>query len=80
MAVTGRYESLKDGEGFSTGTAQTLQEFTGTYEYKWKYGFLSRLEYRHDWSDQPSFHKENGMTDSQSTLSAGVILVITPKR
>jgi hypothetical protein len=80
MAATGRYESLNDAEGFSTGTAQILQEFTGTYEYKWKYGLLSRVEYRHDWSTQASFHKENGMTDSQTTVSAGVILVIAPKR
>jgi hypothetical protein len=80
MAVAGRYESMNDAGGYSTGTAQILQEFTGTYEYKWKYGLLSRLEYRHDWSNQATFHKENGMTDSQTTMSAGVILVIAPKR
>ena len=80
MAVSGRYESMNDAGGYSTGTAQILQEFTGTYEYKWKYGLLSRLEYRHDWSNQATFHKESGMTDSQTTMSAGVILVIAPKR
>jgi hypothetical protein len=79
-ALAGRIEVFDDQQGYSTGTAQTLKEFTGTYEYKMKYGLLSRLEYRHDWSDQPAFHKENGMTDSQSTVSAGLILVITPKR
>jgi Putative beta-barrel porin-2, OmpL-like. bbp2 len=80
-AVTGRYETFKDSEGYSTGTAQALQEFTGTYEYKWKYGFINRVEYRHDWSSEASFHKANGvMNDSQTTVSAGIILVITPHR
>jgi len=79
-AATIRYESMNDAGGYSTGTAQILQEFTGTYEYKWKYGFLGRMEYRHDWSNQASFHKENGMTDSQTTFSTGIILVIAPKR
>jgi Putative beta-barrel porin-2, OmpL-like. bbp2 len=81
MAVTGRYETLDDSKGYSTGTAQTLQEYTGTYEYKWKYGFINRVEFRHDWSTEASFHKANGvMNDSQTTISAGIILVITPKR
>lgn len=80
QALSGRIEFLDDQKGFATGTTQTLKEFTGTYEYKMKYGLLSRLEYRHDWSSEPTFHKENGMTDSQSTLSAGVILILAPKR
>lgn len=80
QAVAGRIEIFDDHEGYATGTAQTLKEFTGTYEYHMKYGLLSRLEYRHDWSDQPSFHQENGMTHSQDTLSAGVILILAPKR
>jgi hypothetical protein len=56
-SLTGRYEYFHDNEGYSTGTAQKLQEFTGTYEYKWAAGLLSRVEYRRDWSDQPFFHK-----------------------
>jgi hypothetical protein len=78
QAVAGRIEVFDDMDGFSTTTPQTLKEFTGTYEHKFKHGFLSRLEYRHDWSDAPTFHKENGMTDSQDTLSAGIILVLAP--
>src|SRR6185437_3285786 len=80
QAVAGRIEVFDDMDGFSTGTPQTLKEFTGTYEHKFKHGFLSRLEYRHDWSDAPTFHKENGMTDSQDTVSAGIILVLAPAR
>jgi hypothetical protein len=81
MAVTGRYEAFSDDKGYSTGTSQTLQEITATYEYKWKYGFLGRTEYRHDWSGVESFHKANGvMSDKQDTVSMAIILVIAPKR
>ena len=73
-------EVFDDKEGYSTGTAQTVKEFTGTYEYKWKLGLLSRMEYRHDWSDTPFFHTESGMTNAQSTASAAIIWVFTPKR
>lgn len=78
-AIAGRIEIFDDQQGYSTGTIQNLKEFTGTYEYKTRFGLISRLEYRRDWSDADSFHKGNtGMTDSQSTLSAGMILVFTP--
>ena len=43
--------------GYSTGVAQEVKEFTGTYEYKWVEGMLMRVEYRCDWSDQNFFHK-----------------------
>ncbi|HEY2861347.1 MAG TPA: porin [Terracidiphilus sp.] len=80
QAFAGRVEFFDDKEGFSTGTKQILKEFTGTYEYHLKYGLVSRLEYRHDSSNEPTFHKENGMTDGQSTVSAGLILILAPKR
>ncbi|MFZ0393457.1 MAG: porin [Terracidiphilus sp.] len=80
MALAGRIEVFDDKEGYATGTAQTVKEFTGTYEYKWKLGLLSRLEFRHDWSDTPFFHTESGMTDAQTTASAAIIWVFTPKR
>ena len=60
--------SSRTQQGYSTGVAQNLKEFTGTYEYKLPVGgggLLGRLEYRHDWSDQPYFHKGNeSMIDS----------------
>ena len=81
MAAAGRIEFFKDAQGYSTGLAQNVKEFTGTYEYKLKFGLLTRVEYRHDWSDKPSFHKgSDGMTDNQNTVSAGMILIIAPKR
>mgnify|MGYP001597180208 FL=1 len=80
-ALTGRFEYFNDMNGYSTGTAQELKEFTGTYEYKWAEGLLTRVEYRRDWSDQAFFHKgDTNMVDAQSTVTVGVIAFFGPKR
>jgi Putative beta-barrel porin-2, OmpL-like. bbp2 len=82
MAVAGRFEYYDDVNGFTTGTIQHLNEFTGTYEYKapkLPQSLVSRLEYRHDESNEPFFHKSRtGMVDGQSTVSLGLILVLSP--
>lgn len=80
QAVAGRIEFLQDKEGFETGLAQTVKEGTVTYEHKaWKSRLLGRLEYRHDWSNEPFFHKgANGMVDAQSTLSIGMMAILSP--
>jgi hypothetical protein len=58
-----------------------MKEFTGTYEYKWAFGLLSRLEYRHDWSDEAVYHKGNlEMVKGQSTLTAALIAFFGPRR
>ncbi|HEU5458662.1 MAG TPA: porin [Terracidiphilus sp.] len=80
-ALAGRFEFFHDNDGFSTGTAQKLKEFTASYEYKWAEGLLTRLEYRRDWSDQPFFHKgDANMVDTQSTVTAGFVAFFGPKR
>jgi hypothetical protein len=80
-AFTPRYEWFKDAEGFSTGTTQTLQEFTLTYEYKWVEGLLTRIEYRRDWSDQKFFLKgTTGSSKNQSTLAIAFVAFFGPKR
>lgn len=80
-ALVGRFEYFNDNQGFSTGTAQTLKEFTATYEYKWLSGLLTRVEYRHDWSNVDFFRKgDKGMVDAQSTLTGGLIAFFGPKR
>ena len=82
-SLTGRYEYFRDNNGFETGTKQTLQEFTATYEYKMLEGFLTRVEYRYDWSDQSTFHKGIAGTanvDNQSTLTVGFVAFFGPKR
>jgi hypothetical protein len=81
VAGAARVELFDDQKGYSTGMPQTLKEFTGTYEYHFKVGLLSRLEYRKDWSDAQYFHRgANGMTDQQSTITLGLIAIISPNR
>lgn len=81
QAVAGRIEFFDDPQGYSTGTVQSVKEFTGTYEYHWSKGLLNRLEYRRDFSDADSFHRGNGqLVNSQGTLSVGLVAIIAPKR
>jgi hypothetical protein len=73
-AVAVRYENYRDRQGFITGTAQALNSFTLTGEYKWVQGLLSRLEYRRDWSNQPYFERGlNGLARNQDTLTLGFV-------
>ena len=79
-ALAARYEYYDD-QGFETGIAQDVQEFTATYEYKWLAGLLARAEFRRDWSSQPFFHKgDTGMVDAQTTATVGLIAFFGPKR
>jgi hypothetical protein len=81
FAGTGRIEVFNDRDGYSTGVAQTVKEFTATGEYHWPLGLIARAEYRHDWSDQPYFHKNaDSMVDSQNTFTIGLIAIFAPKR
>lgn len=80
-ALTARVEYFDDNQGFSTGSAQALKEFTGTYEYRWLSGLLTRVEYRRDWSNVDFFHKgDSEMVDAQSTLTVALIAFFGPKR
>lgn len=80
-ALTGRFEFFHDMNGYSTGAIQEVKEFTGTYEYKWAEGLLSRVEYRRDWSTYPYFHKGNSnMVDAQSTVTVAFVAFFGPKR
>ncbi len=79
-AVSVRYENYDDRDGFITGTAQALNSFTLTGEYKWVEGLISRLEYRRDWSDQAFYERGNaGLSKNQSTLTLGFIAFFGPK-
>lgn len=75
VAITPRYEHYNDRDGFITGTAQKLNTFTMTGEYKWAKGLLSRLEYRRDWSNQAFFDRgnENASAKAQSTILIGMV-------
>src|SRR5882724_88742 len=81
LAFTPRYEWFGDYNGFSTGTAQRVKEFTITGEYKVRPSLIGRLEYRRDWSDQPFFPKSDPsiLAKSQSTVLAGLIWTFTTR-
>jgi hypothetical protein len=88
-AIVGRYEYFYDqGNQLNGGSLlkQTVQEFTGTYEYKWPAGLLLRAEYRYDWSTKPIFMYGStpaftkGAKTDQQTATIGVIAFFGPKR
>jgi hypothetical protein len=76
-SVTPRIEFFKDRDGFSTGTAQTAKEFTFTYEHKLPQGFLTRMEYRHDWSNVAFYNA--GTKKHQDTLTIAFVAFFGPK-
>jgi Putative beta-barrel porin-2, OmpL-like. bbp2 len=82
IALTPRIEWFDDHDGYSTGVAQNLKEFTITYEYRWVEGLLARLEYRHDWSNVDFYERGASPNASkyQDTLTLGIIAFFGPKR
>jgi hypothetical protein len=84
LAFAPRIEWFKDRDGFSTGTPQSLKEFTLTGEYKvWGFNstaaMLSRIEYRRDWSNQDVFDRASGepFRSNQNTMLVGLIFTFT---
>lgn len=59
LSFSPRFEFYDDHDGARTGVAQALKGLTFTGDYKLGLGFLARLEFRRDWSDQPFFVKSN---------------------
>ena len=78
-ALATRYEFLDDHNGFTTGTPQDFNEFTETFERKIAGNLITRLEYRHDMSNQPSFVKGSAPVKSQNTALAGIIYTFDVK-
>jgi opacity protein-like surface antigen len=72
-ALVGRYEWINDDDGFMT-IGQKVQSFTLTSDNDVLDGLKLRLEYRLDKTQHGYFEKSDGtLTDSQSTLTAGVV-------
>lgn len=80
FAVAPRFDYYSDSDGFWTGTPQALKEFTLTGEMRLNDSFISRLEYRRDWCDQPYFQSgaSPGAVHHQNMLVAGVMMVVRP--
>jgi hypothetical protein len=77
FAVSPRIEYYNDRGTWTSGTIQKLKEFTLTAEAKHSKGFLTRLEYRRDWSNVPFFDRGNqlGNAKSQNTIAIAFIAV-----
>jgi hypothetical protein len=82
FALAPRLEWFHDADGFSTGTAQKLKEFTMTGEFKMAEGVLARLEYRKDWSNVPFFDRGGvpGSYKYQDTILLGLVAYFGPRR
>jgi hypothetical protein len=76
-ALTPRFEWFDDTNGFATGTAQKVKEFTITTEQKLRGNLLTRVEYRRDFSNQPFFTKNGLPKKSQDNITVGLIYVFT---
>lgn len=75
-AVVSRYEYYDDANGFTTGTAQHFNGFTATFQRLTAGHILSRLEFRRDMSNEPTFMKGNGLpVGAQNTLAAGLVFM-----
>ena len=76
FALTPRFEFYSDPMGFSTGTRQQVKEFTITPEFVISENLITRFEYRHDWSNEPTFTVSDPSDDpkKQDTVAAGLIL------
>jgi hypothetical protein len=83
VSVAGRYEYFNDHDGFATGittaSGQHMNEITGTLERKIAGHLLSRLEYRHDSSNQNFFQRGgSSFVKGQTTVDAGLVFVLEP--
>ncbi len=75
VAMAARYEYYYDKDGFITGTAQKLKEFTLTGEYKWMQGLLTRVEFRRDFSNVAVFARGEtpNAAKGQNTVLIGFV-------
>jgi hypothetical protein len=80
VALSPRFEIYDDADGFTTGTAQTLKEVTGTLELKPTDSFIWRIEYRSDFSDTAVFKLHDGtLGKTQNSIAFGFLYSFTYK-
>ncbi len=75
LALAARAEYLSDGGGLFSGLNQDLKEVTLTLDYNIANGFLTRYEWRTDFSNQPSFltNVQGVLSKQQTTATVGLI-------
>jgi hypothetical protein len=79
FALAPRWEFYSDPQGFTSGAAQDLKEFTITSEFKHKDGVIARLEYRYDYSDIPFYLVNNRFSTHQNTFTVGLIYAFSTR-
>ncbi|HKT10742.1 MAG TPA: outer membrane beta-barrel protein [Terriglobia bacterium] len=73
-----RYEYYDDLNGFTTGTAQHINEYTVTLQRAFVHDLISRLEFRRDMSDVPFFPRGAAdLAKNQNTLELGLMYVFS---
>ncbi len=74
--VAVRYEYYDDHNGFTTGTAQNINEYTLTLQRNFAHNLITRLEFRRDMSNQPVFPRGAAQfVKNQNTLELGMMYV-----
>lgn len=80
FAFSPRFEVLNDRNGLRTGVGQTVKDITLTQEIKMMNNFLTRLEYRRDFSNQQVFTNSAGAARSnQNTFILGISYFFTTR-
>ena len=86
-AFATRYEYYNDPNGYTTGIFDAngvgphIQEVTMTFERRIATHLISRLEYRHDASNQAFFPEgkpSNPLVTGQNTMAVGMMFVLEP--
>lgn len=71
-----RGEMLNDRDGFLMGLPlSTVKELTFTLQYDVTSNFLTRLEYRHDWSDHATYISDGRVVNNMKTI--GIEAIVT---
>jgi hypothetical protein len=80
LAFSPRFEVLRDEDGIRTGAAQTVKDITLTQEVKLLDNFITRFEFRRDFSNQKFFTNDRGVArDNQNTFIIGLSYFFTTK-
>lgn len=78
LAFSPRFEVFNDRDGLRTGVAQTVKDITLTQEVKLVNNFLTRFEYRRDFSNQRFFTNSDGISKgNQNTFTIGLSYFFT---
>jgi hypothetical protein len=82
--IAQRYEYFEDTKARATGVEQILKEYTLTFEYAPEPRFITRLEWRRDWSSVPYFGCTDcggsapGFSTDQNTFTVGMMWILGP--